>query len=324
MSHFDVFNGDADGLCALHQLRLARPAEHAPDSVCVSGAKRDIALLARVDAQAGDSVTVLDISLEANRDALLALLARGVRVEYFDHHRSGPVPRHPLLQAHIDNSPTVCTGMLVDRYLNGSQRIWAAVAAFGDNFTAAARALLVDMALDAQQLLQLEQLGTCLNYNGYGDHESDLIIAPITLANLLRPYTDPFAFMREEPAFTTLQTARAADLAQTLGRAPEVRLACGDIHVLPDTPWSRRVRGEFGNQLTQARPEAAHAVLTVNSQGGYMVSVRAPQVRLTGADRVCRQFEGGGGRPAAAGINHLQPGEFEVFVRAFESTFSPD
>ena len=27
MADFDVFNGDADGLCALHQLRLAAPRE---------------------------------------------------------------------------------------------------------------------------------------------------------------------------------------------------------------------------------------------------------------------------------------------------------
>lgn len=27
MTHYDVFNGDADGLCALHQLRLADPVD---------------------------------------------------------------------------------------------------------------------------------------------------------------------------------------------------------------------------------------------------------------------------------------------------------
>ena len=41
MSHWDVFNGDADGLCALQQLRLARPRE----SRLVTGLKREIALL---------------------------------------------------------------------------------------------------------------------------------------------------------------------------------------------------------------------------------------------------------------------------------------
>ena len=41
MTHFDVFNGDADGICALVQLRLATPIE----SVLITGAKREIALL---------------------------------------------------------------------------------------------------------------------------------------------------------------------------------------------------------------------------------------------------------------------------------------
>jgi hypothetical protein len=41
---YDVFNGDADGICALHQLRLANPR----DAVLLTGVKRDIALLQRV------------------------------------------------------------------------------------------------------------------------------------------------------------------------------------------------------------------------------------------------------------------------------------
>ena len=65
MRQIDVFNGDADGLCALQQLRLAEPA----DSVLVTGVKRDIALLERVSAGAGDLVTVLDVSLDTNRQA---------------------------------------------------------------------------------------------------------------------------------------------------------------------------------------------------------------------------------------------------------------
>ena len=35
MRYFDVFNGDADGICALHQLRLADPL----DSTLVTGLK---------------------------------------------------------------------------------------------------------------------------------------------------------------------------------------------------------------------------------------------------------------------------------------------
>ena len=43
--HFDVFNGDADGIIALTQLRLAEPK----DSQLITGIKRDIALLSQVD-----------------------------------------------------------------------------------------------------------------------------------------------------------------------------------------------------------------------------------------------------------------------------------
>ena len=47
LRHFDVFNGDADGLCALHQLRLVTPRA----SILVTGTKREINLLEHVVAQ---------------------------------------------------------------------------------------------------------------------------------------------------------------------------------------------------------------------------------------------------------------------------------
>ena len=97
MTHFDVFNGDADGICSLLQLRFAAPI----DSVLITGAKRDIALLQRVDAQPGDAVTALDISVAVNRQSLLALLDRGVKIEYFDHHFAGELPKRAGLDAHL-------------------------------------------------------------------------------------------------------------------------------------------------------------------------------------------------------------------------------
>ncbi len=114
MADFDVFNGDADGICALHQLRLAEPRP----ATLVTGVKRDIALLARVQAAPGDEVTVLDVSLDVNRAPLLALLEAGVKVRYFDHHFAGEVPTHPGLTAYLDPAPTVCTSLLVDRLLD--------------------------------------------------------------------------------------------------------------------------------------------------------------------------------------------------------------
>ena len=66
MAQIDVFNGDADGICALLQLRLADPAE----ATLVTGVKRDIQLLDKVKATRNDHVTVLDISMKKNLSRL--------------------------------------------------------------------------------------------------------------------------------------------------------------------------------------------------------------------------------------------------------------
>ncbi len=317
MNHFDVFNGDADGLCALHQLRLEQPL----DSVLVTGVKRDIALLQRVAAAPGDTITALDISLDTNRAALIALLERGVSVEYFDHHYAGVVPAHPKLTVHIDTAPGVCTGMIVDRHLGGRRRIWAVVAAYGDNLGAAAAQLALSLGLDATHLEALRDLGETLAYNAYGETEADLVVAPAELYRLLRPYADPFAFMRDERVFREMSEARRADLVLANAIEPEVVLAGASVYVLPDAPWSRRVQGVFANELARARPRQAHAVLTPTTVGTYTVSVRAPLATRTGADTLCRQFATGGGRAAAAGINQLPHDDLPRFVQALEAAY---
>ncbi len=76
MADYDIFNGDADGICALLQLRLAEPR----DAKLVTGVKRDIDLLKQVTAKAGDRVTVLDISMDKNHDALVSTLDTGADV----------------------------------------------------------------------------------------------------------------------------------------------------------------------------------------------------------------------------------------------------
>ncbi|RMF08533.1 MAG: acetyltransferase, partial [Alphaproteobacteria bacterium] len=110
MADFDVFNGDADGICALHQLRLAEPRE----AELVTGVKRDIALLGRVEAGKGDRVTALDVSLDKNRGDLIRLLEAGASITYFDHHYAGEIPDSGLLDAHIDTAADTCTSLLVN------------------------------------------------------------------------------------------------------------------------------------------------------------------------------------------------------------------
>jgi hypothetical protein len=128
MNYIDVFNGDADGICALHQLRLAEPR---PDAMLVTGVKRDIRLLQKLGSVQDAVITVLDISLDTNRQELVSLLTANNRVFYADHHFCGEIPDTPNLQAHIDPSPDTCTSLIVDRLLQGRYRGWAVAAAFG-------------------------------------------------------------------------------------------------------------------------------------------------------------------------------------------------
>lgn len=317
MNLIDVFNGDADGLCALHQLRLADPA----DSRLVTGPKRDISLLKRVKAQAGDHVTVLDIALSKNRDALDKLLEAGVQVRYFDHHQPGDIPVHPNFEPHIDTDANVCTSLLVNQYLQGRQQAWAVTGAFGDNLADAARQAAVPLSLSAGQLAQLQSLGECLNYNGYGETLDDLFFDPADLYRQLRPFADPFAFIAESLAYSTLKIGYQEDMARAVAVEPMEARASGRIFMLPAEKWARRISGVFGNRLAVESPAQAHAVLTGKPEGGYLVSVRAPLVARSGADELCSQFDSGGGRRGAAGINHLPESELGRFIVMFFKTF---
>ena len=315
--NFDVFNGDADGICALHQLRLAHPIQ----SQLVTGVKRHIALLTRVQAAAGDHITVLDVSLAKNRDALITLLKLGARVDYFDHHMPGEIPDFPNLRATIDTSSEVCTSLLVDKHLRGKFTIWAVVAAFGDNLHQAAQSAAMPLRLNTEQLHALRELGECINYNAYGESVDDLYFHPEVLYNLVHRHADPFVFMRDEPAFTLLKNGYAEDMQRACAGRAEFSSACGEVFVLPEEKWSRRVSGVYGNHLATAAPARAHAVLTQTREGGYVVSVRAPLTRKTGADALCSQF-GGGGRQGAAGINHLPEERLSDFIKQFNLAFS--
>lgn len=310
MAHFDVFNGDADGICALQQMRLVQPRT----ATLVTGVKREIDLLARVPAQAGDTATVLDVSLDRNRAALLALLARGVAVEYFDHHHAGELPSHPLLQATIDTGPATCTSLLVDRHLGGRQSAWAIVGAFGDNLPGPAGALARTVGLPADDAQALRRLGEAINYNAYGDDLRDVLLPPAELFARLHPYAGPLEFLAREPVAAALVARCGEDLA--CADAQATRLPQAGAWLLPDAAWARRVSGPFANVLSQREPDRAHAVLRPAPAGGWMVSVRAPRMRQGGADALCRRF-GGSGRQAAAGIDHLPAQQLDAFLAAF-------
>ncbi|MCB1752812.1 MAG: acetyltransferase [Gammaproteobacteria bacterium] len=317
MAEIDVFNGDADGICALQQLRLARPVP----SMLVTGVKREIELLKRVVAKAGDNLTVLDISLDRNREPLMRLLEQGASVSYYDHHFAGEIPLHAALDTHIDPTPDRGTCFLVDQALQGRCRAWAVVGTFGDNFDAMAINMAESLNLHASQLSQLRELGILMNYNGYGTVVEDLHIRPADLFRRIHPYNDPLVFAAEDETMAVLRNGYNSDMHEALKLMPELQTATHALYLLPDRAWSRRVSGVFANKLAQGATGRAHAILTRLDQGGYLVSVRAPLDRPAGADDLCRRFQTGGGRKAAAGINQLPGEQLERFIKAFETAF---
>jgi len=304
--HFDVFNGDADGIIALLQLRLSKQKQQPSESTFITGVKRDISLLKQVDVNTATSVTVLDISLEKNKDALVQLLDKDVNVFYVDHHRTGDIPQSDKLTSLLDTDANTCTSLLVNQYLDSEFVPWAIAAAFGDNMEASAEALAKKNNLTATEQSLLKELGVYINYNGYGRSVDDLHFHPADLVNKLVNYVDPFTLINEEGSvFSQLKTAYLTDMNKAQRADVLVENSSFKAVQLADEAWARRVSGVFGNELANSSPNKAHAVLTLNADNTYTVSLRAPLNNKQGAGDVCASFPTGGGRAAAAGINAL-------------------
>ncbi|EJB8443631.1 DHH family phosphoesterase [Vibrio parahaemolyticus] len=317
--NYDIFNGDADGIIALLQLRLADPI----DSQLITGVKRDIKLVEKVDVQAGDELTVLDISMEKNMAGLEQALAQGTHVFYVDHHKAGDIPQHGSLDAHIDLDANMCTALIVDKLLEGRFHTWAITAAYGDNLIAKADALADQAGLNNEQKAQLKELGTLINYNGYGSKVDDLHFHPADLYRALVQYISPFEVIEDKASpYYQLQLAYQQDMdaAQAVPATHESDTL--KLFELSNTAASRRISGVYGNWLANQNPDSAHAVLTENADGTYTVSLRAPLNNKQGAVAVCGQFPTGGGREAAAGINALRKEDVNAFIDAVETYYA--
>ena len=315
----DVFNGDADGICALHQLRLAEPR---PGARLVTGVKRDIRLLGQLAGISQARITVLDISLDSNREPLIRLLEDGCKIFYLDHHFSGPIPEYANLETFIDPDPDICTSLIANRLVGGQYAAWAVVGAFGDNLHQPAYALAGRLSLSGPDVASLKELGELLNYNGYGTAVSDLIFPPQDLYREISVFKDPFSFLAQSNIPARLQTGFQEDMHLALTHEPVRESAAGRIFELPPENWARRISGVFSNLKAREEPGLAHGLLTRNPDNTYRVSVRAPLMNKSDADTVCRAFATGGGRAAAAGINSLEPAELERFFRTFDEIFS--
>ena len=316
--HFDVFNGDADGIIALHQLRLHTPK---PEATLITGVKRNIRLLDQISTVENSTITVLDVSLDSNRQSLLKLLQAKNTITYIDHHFAGDIPPSQDLTTHLDPAPTTCTALIVDKLLHGKYRSWAVAAAFGDNLHDSAVQAAITLNLSQEQLADLQELGELLNYNGYGADVSDLYFTPDKLFRSLQRYSDPFVFIQESIKLQTLRKGFQEDMEQALKQPEMDKEALNRIYSFPDAPWARRVAGVFSNFRARERKDAAHALIVENNDKTLRISVRAPLTNRKNADTLCLSFPTGGGRKAAAGINSLPANMLDDFVARFHSTY---
>lgn len=321
MNYIDVFNGDADGICSLVQIRNANPR----NAQLITGVKRDIDLLKRIDASSDDHITVLDISYEKNSADVKRLLEQGAFIEYFDHHKSGALADHPRLTTVInDQSSTVCTGLLVDQHIGGQFRAWALVAAFGDNLNDVAMALGKESGFDQELLNLLQRLGIYINYNSYGESLSDLFFHPDALFQHLQPYATPFDFMQNNKIiFNTLEAGYQEDMALAEGSPFLYQSAESAAILFHNAQWARRVSGVYINHLANQYPARAHAIITENADDTCKVSIRSPLDRKgLHADELACQFTSGGGRKGAAGINALPVDQINRFIDTFKAFYA--
>lgn len=324
MTYYDVFNGDADGILSLVQLRQVQQR----DSILITGVKRDIELLKQVPIDgsgnsSGKTITVLDVSMEKNADALQAQLNDGAEVFYADHHRSGDIPEHLHLDAHIDLGANTCTALIIDKLLNGEKHHWAIAAAYGDNLISVADSLAKTAGLSETKAEQLKELGTLVNYNGYGESLDDLHFSPTDLFNKLVKYSSPFDCINDANSpFHILQKAYSQDYqkAQSASVIQDDNLLLA--LELEDESWARRISGVFGNQLANDNPDKAILILTQNVDSSYRVSLRAPINNKQGAGDICSQFKTGGGRAAAAGINNLPTDQLSELIETVKQNYN--
>ena len=282
-----AFNGDADGICSMVQWGLV----HGIEGKIITGVKRDIDLLRKINPESGDEIICMDISLARNHSRARELCERGFKITWFDHHLAG----EPIdgLDAHIDTSSNVCTAKIVENFL-GVKSDWAQVALHGDGLSV------------HSSKPEFKELGELLNYNGYGANLDDLHFHPDVLLHLCLESKTPEDFL-QTPTFEILKKGFADDM-KNVESINEV----DGIYLLPNEAWARRVVGVVAHRINSTGP-GPH-VIAIDKGQTLQVSLRGDE----GIGDICSMF-GGGGRATAGGIDALPKEEITALMNEVNS-----
>ena len=282
-----AYNGDADGICSMVQWGLVYGIE----GHRVTGVKRDIELLERVNPNPDDEIIVMDISLARNHARAVELSTQGFDITWFDHHLAG----EPIdgITTNIDTSSDVCTARIVEKYL-GVDSDWAQVALHGDGLSV------------HSSKPEFKELGELLNYNGYGADLSDLHFHPDELLLLCLQAKTPQNFM-DTQAFMTLKNGFESDLSNAINIEPR-----NGYYLLPNESWARRVVGVMAHRINESG-DGPH-VIAIDKGETLQVSIRGSE----GIGELCKMF-GGGGRATAGGIDALPKSEITALMKEVNS-----
>ncbi len=282
-----AYNGDADGICSMVQWGLVYGIE----GHRVTGVKRDIELLERVNPNIGDDIIVMDISLARNYARAVELSSQGFDITWFDHHLAGE--SIDGITTHIDTSANICTARIVEKVL-GVESDWAQVALHGDG-----------LSIHSSKP-EFKELGELLNYNGYGADLSDLHYHPDDLLRLCLEAKTPQVFV-ETSAFADLKAGFESDLEYAQNIAIE-----DGFYLLPNEPWARRVVGVMAHRINESG--GGPHVIAIDKGGTFQVSIRGSK----NIGELCKMF-GGGGRATAGGIDALPKRQITALMKEVNS-----
>jgi len=318
--NYDLFNGDADGIISLYQYRKWKPS---PFAELYTGIKRDVTLLRHLTDVKSGLINVFDISMKTNEGYIPQLINNDNTITWFDHHEMSDDENILASVMHrVDKSPDCCTAMMVDQHVGGQFRSWTICAAYGDNLHESAIKLNDQTNHSSDEMTRLKTIGETLNYNGYGNVESDLTSHPRDVYVDLTAFDCPFDYYNNSHLFVKIKEQMQQDKS-ALEQSTVVRSSCvGDVILLPDTPSSIRYSGIYSNQLCTDNPSKAFAILTHFDEDSYKISIRAPKDKPYGASTLALKFPSGGGREKAAGVNQLPKKDLPKFIEEFYVNFS--
>ena len=282
-----AYNGDADGICSMVQWGLV----HGVDGNRVTGVKRDIELLDRINPSKGDEVIVMDISMARNHSMAQKFAQNGANITWFDHHLAGE--NIESISAHIDTSDNVCTARIVEQHL-GVESSWAQVALNGDGLS------------KHSSIPEYRELGELLNYNGYGADLTDLHFHPDDLMMLCLESKTPEQFMLST-AFVKLKEGFDSDMSNA-----DSIVEKDGFFLLPNEAWARRVVGVMAHRINE-KGTGPH-VIAIDKGSTFQVSIRGKN----GIGELCAMF-GGGGRATAGGIDNLPKAEITALMNEVNS-----